>query len=211
MLLGLMGVLFVAAVIWLTRPLWRSGVSAGQRRRAANVAAYRQRLAELDADAAAGLVDVETATGLRAELDERLLLDADGPEAPTTAASRSWPLTGVLALLVLGVAVAGYLQSGSWKVDQQIAKAPAGGTQMSPGDVDAMVAKLAQRLAENPDDAQGWALLGRSYFVMQRYDVAAKAYARANELTGRQEPDLLVGEGEALGLATDRDLRGKPR
>ena len=41
--------------------------------------------------------------------------------------------------------------------------------------------------------------------------MAAKAYARANELTGRQEPDLLVGEGEALGLATDRDLRGKPR
>ncbi|TDU31986.1 cytochrome c-type biogenesis protein CcmH [Panacagrimonas perspica] len=214
MLLGLMGLLFVAAIAWMTRPLWRGGVNAGQRRRAANVVVYRQRLAEVEADAAAGLVDAETATGLRDELDARLLLDTDGAEAPApTTSTRSLALTALVAVFVLGVAVAGYFQDGSWKVDQQIASAPAAGEEpQSPGSVDEMVAKLAARLEKEPGDPQGWALLGRSYFVMQRYDGAAAAYARANELTEHREPDLLVNEGESLGLSSpDRDLRGRPQ
>jgi len=212
MLLGLMGLLFVAAIAWMTRPLWRGGVSAGQRRRAANVVVYRQRLAEVEADAAAGLVDADTAAGLRAELDARLLLDTDGTEAPApTTTARSLAVTALLAVLVLGVAVLGYFQDGSWKVDQQIASAPAAGEPQPPGSVDEMVTKLAQRLEKEPGDPQGWALLGRSYFVMQRYDSAAAAYARANELTEHREPDLLVNEGESLALSLDRDLRGRPQ
>jgi cytochrome c-type biogenesis protein CcmH len=211
MLLVLMGLLFVFAVAWMTRPLWRGGVNAGQRRRAANVVVYRQRLAEVEADAAAGLVDADTAAGLRAELDARLLLDTAGTEAPAATTTRGFALTASLAVIVLGIAVFGYFQDGSWKIDQQIASAPAAGEPQPPGSVDEMVAKLAARLEKDPTDPQGWSLLGRSYFVMQRYDGAAAAYARANELTEHREPDLLVNEGESLGLSLDRDLRGRPQ
>lgn len=214
MLLALMGLLFVAAIVGMTRPLWRADVSAGQRRRAANVVAYRQRLAEVEADTAAGLMDGDTAAGLRAELDARLLLDTDVAETPVaTATKRNLALTVVLGVLVLGVAVAGYFFDGSWKIDQQIASAPIAddGGPVPPGSVDEMVSRLAERLEKDPGDPQGWALLGRSYFVMQRYDAAAAAYARANELTGHREPDLLVNEGESLGLSLDRDLRGRPQ
>lgn len=214
MLLALMGLLFVAAIVGMTRPLWRADVSAGQRRRAANVVAYRQRLAEVEADTAAGLIDADTAAGLRAELDARLLLDTDVAETPVaTATKRNLALTAVLGVLVLGVAVAGYFFDGSWKIDQQIASAPAAGDggPVPPGSVDEMDSRLAERLEKDPGDPQGWALLGRSYFVMQRYDAAAAAYARANELTEHREPDLLVNEGESLGLSLDRDLRGRPQ
>lgn len=45
--------------------------------------------------------------------------------------------------------------------------------------VEGMVASLAQRLEENPDDLAGWVRLGRSYAVMGRFDAAAEAYGRA--------------------------------
>lgn len=214
MVLAWMVLLTVAAGAWLTRPLWRGRVDAGQRRRAANVAAYRQRLAELRADAEAGLLDADTASALRAELDVRLLRDAEREERVEPPTRRRGVLAAVLVVGVLGLAVGGYLESGTWAVQQRIAQGPdaaslAGGAGQA--DVEAMVQRLAERLEQSPGDAQGWALLGRSYFVMQRYAEAAQAYARANALTGEREPELLVGEGEALALAHDRDLRGRPR
>ena len=45
-----------------------------------------------------------------------------------------------------------------------------------------MVARLAERLAENPGDLQGWMRLGRSYSVLLRHTEARDAYARAAEL-----------------------------
>lgn len=213
MLLALMALLVLAAGLWMTRPLWRGAIDAGQRRRAANVAAYRQRVAELEADAAARLVDAETAASLRAELDARLLRDAGEGEAVLPTAQRHIVLSVALGVLVLGFALYGYVQDGSWKAQQQIANAPQGAVDQpsQPVDVEQMVATLAQRLEENPNDVDGWALLGRSYFVMQRYAEAAAALAKANAITGQQEPDLLANEGEALGLARDRDLLGRPQ
>lgn len=214
MVLAAMVLLTVVASAWLTRPLWRRQVNAGQRRRAANVAAYRQRLAEIQADADAGLLDADTATSLRGELDARLLRDAQGDEAVAgaSASRRSVVLSGAVVLVVLAVAVGGYLEVGSWKVQQQIAAGPAGGGEGGEqASVEEMVARLAQRLEQNPDDPRGWAMLGRSYFVLQRYAEASQAYGRANALTEQREPELLVGEGEALALANDRDLRGRPR
>lgn len=213
MLVTLMALLFVAASAWMTRPLWRRGVDAGQRRRAANVVAYRQRLAEIQADQAAGIVDTQTAASLRAELDMRLLRDAQAtPEVDDASRTRrSLLLTLVLPVLVLAVAAWGYFQEGSWKL-QQMAAAPQDA--LSAPDaaaVEQMVASLARKLEQEPDDPRGWALLGRSYFVMQRYAESARAYARANEITGNTEPELLVGEGEALGMAQERDLRGRPQ
>lgn len=210
MILALMLSLAGATALWMTRPLWRSTVEGGQRRRAANVAAYRQRLKELEADSAAGLVDPETLRGLRAELDARLLLDAGAGESSAPATRRSWLLSAVLGLVVLALALGGYVRDGSWKLQQQIAANPAGSPQ-PPGSVEDMVAALAARLEKEPGDAQGWAMLGRSHFALERYVDAANAYAKANALTGGQEPLLLVNEGEALALAQNRDLAGKPQ
>ena len=217
MTLVLMALLALAAGIWLTRPLWRGQVQAGQRRRAANVAAYRQRLAEIEADLGAGLLDAETATGLRAELDTRLVDDAGTrDEGPTGSQSRRPVLVALLGVFVLILAAAGYVRDGSWKVQQQIASgagaSPAASTAAADaGSVEEMVGKLRTRLEQEPADVNGWALLGRSEFMLQRYVESARAYGKANELTASQEPDLLVNEGEALALSRDRDLIGKPQ
>jgi cytochrome c-type biogenesis protein CcmH len=48
--------------------------------------------------------------------------------------------------------------------------------------IDAMVARLAARLRQQPDDAAGWAQLGRSYMVLEEAAKARDAYARALKL-----------------------------
>jgi cytochrome c-type biogenesis protein CcmH len=72
-----------------------------------------------------------------------------------------------------------------------------------------MVERLAARMKENPEDAEGWTMLGRSYAVIDRYAEAAVAYANAVK---RSEPDaqLLADYADALAMAQGRNLRGEP-
>jgi cytochrome c-type biogenesis protein CcmH len=70
----------------------------------------------------------------------------------------------------------------------------------------AMVARLARKLEQTPDDPNGWLMLGRSYTVLQEYPLAARAFRRANSLTGGKNADALVGEGEALALNDETEL-----
>lgn len=48
--------------------------------------------------------------------------------------------------------------------------------------IGSMIDRLKDRLAENPDDAQGWMRLGRSLSVLKDFAGAAEAYAKAVEL-----------------------------
>ncbi len=65
-------------------------------------------------------------------------------------------------------------------------------------DIDAMVASLAARLEENPDDVNGWKMLGRSYKTMQNFDAAVAAFERAMEIEGGQNAQTLVELALAL-------------
>lgn len=76
------------------------------------------------------------------------------------------------------------------------------------GDAEQLVVNLAARLEQNPDDAQGWRMLGWSYFNTKRYDKAAKAYARAVALKN-DDPDLQSAYGETLVRAADGFVTGK--
>jgi cytochrome c-type biogenesis protein CcmH len=48
-------------------------------------------------------------------------------------------------------------------------------------DMQAAIAKLADKLRQHPQDAEGWALLGRTYKAMQRYAQARDAFRHAIE------------------------------
>ncbi|AKM11382.1 hypothetical protein AB433_00130 [Croceicoccus naphthovorans] len=71
-----------------------------------------------------------------------------------------------------------------------------------------VIAQLEAKLADNPDDAQGWQMLGWSYFQTGRFAEAATAFKRATTL----EPDNAEYHsmlGEALVLAS-KDGEGLP-
>lgn len=72
--------------------------------------------------------------------------------------------------------------------------------------VDDVIAKLEAKLAEKPDDAEGWRMLGWSYFQTERYAEAATALKKATKL----DPDHAETWsflGEALVLASKEEGR----
>jgi cytochrome c-type biogenesis protein CcmH len=70
------------------------------------------------------------------------------------------------------------------------------------GGVDEMIARLTERLNRNPKDAEGWRMLGWSYFNTERFAQSAAAYAKAIDLDP-ENAELRSSRGEALVRAAD--------
>jgi cytochrome c-type biogenesis protein CcmH len=68
--------------------------------------------------------------------------------------------------------------------------------------VDAMIARVEQRLRSAPEDGNGWDVIGPVYLRMERYGQAAEAFANANRLLG-ETPKRLAGFVQAEILANN--------
>ena len=106
-------------------------------------------------------------------------------------------LTGIAVFAVASLSAGVYWGTGDPGVPSG-ARDP--GAQQVP-DVAEMVTSLAERLERQPDDLEGWKMLGRSYTTMGDSTAAIEAWERAVELSSGQDVGALVGLGEAL-LAT---------
>jgi cytochrome c-type biogenesis protein CcmH len=125
----------------------------------------------------------------------------------------------VLAAGVVVVAVAGYLWKGSpqfWQIGPGASPvagtAPATGTPTHSTEAEqiaAMVERLAQRMKEQPQDAEGWAMLARSYTVLERHADALPAYEKAVALRG-DDAQLLADYADSLAVKNGRNLAGEP-
>jgi cytochrome c-type biogenesis protein CcmH len=78
----------------------------------------------------------------------------------------------------------------------------------SPEAVPLLLQRLERHLEQEPGDAAGWRLLAQTLVQLRRFDDGARAYARLNALDASAES--LVGEAEALALATGGSLQGRP-
>lgn len=207
-LVAMLAIAGVAAPWWLPAFAQRRSL----RRRAANVAAYRTRLAELDADIAAGVLAADAAEGVREELGARLLQDVEALDEsaaePPAAPSRAPLAVAAVALVAFGAIW--YAVAGTWRTQDLIELArtdPQGARETA---LSRSIAELRERVEDSPTDAESWVWLARSYRSRNSHAEAAAAFAKANELRGHQDPDLLVEEGEALAQAQDRSMAGAP-
>ena len=76
-------------------------------------------------------------------------------------------------------------------------------------DVEAMVASLAARLEDSPDDIDGWLMLGRSHATLGDFDAAVQAYERANELQRSGNAQTLVDLGAAILARDNSRIEGR--
>ncbi len=113
------------------------------------------------------------------------------------------PRVSRIALIAAAMLAATSVGMRVWR--DQIPAAPAAQTAPPAPDVGAMISSLEARLKAKPDDADGWRMLGWSFFQTQRFGEAATAYARATKLApGRS--DLWSSLGEALVMAGSGDV-----
>jgi cytochrome c-type biogenesis protein CcmH len=110
---------------------------------------------------------------------------------------------GVIALLVPLLAVAMYAGLSNWDWEAT-AEDSARNAQLSD-----LLEQLEARLQSNPNDVNGWLLLGRSSISMQRFKRGIEAYQRAYELSRGENVDAILGLGEALAMADESAMNGR--
>lgn len=194
----------LVVVLW---PLLRGKAAPAADRADYDLTVYKDQLGEIDRDLERGLMDESQAEAARVEIQRRMLAVAPEEGAPVSAGGRNIVLVVAVAVVVAVGSIGVYLTLGKPGLpDLPLASRNLEGEQQAQRDAEmkGLVDQLAARLEKNPNDLQGWVLLGRSYDRMERYAQAADAFAKAAELAGRP-PELLGALAEALVMdAGDR-------
>lgn len=203
--------LVVVVAAFILPPLWLGLRVPKTRadRKTANLAIFRDQLAELEREKAEGSLAEADFEQARRELQRRLLEEVE-PAADETgpashAPTRKTAIAILLLLPILGALGYGLLGNPRALDPQQTVAQP----QMTPEQIDAMVAKLAERMKANPDDPKGWLMLARSYKQLGRYAEAVEAFSHAETVIDG-EPDLLAAYAETIAMAEGKGLAGKP-
>jgi len=181
-----------------------------------DLAVYRDQLSEIDRDIDRGVLNAEQATAARIEVQRRIL-SADqrikhqaeaanattNPSAPNT---RNAIAIGAIAMFLLG-GIGLYLKVGNPGMpDRPIASRTDEINAIRQAEtinddrenvLKRAVSDLSQKLIENPDNLQGWELLGASLMALGRPVEAQTAFLEAVKLSNR-DGDYLAMYAESL-------------
>lgn len=190
--------MLAAALALLLVPLLRNGSTRNPALEA------KRKLKLLDQARDEGLLGDAEYDEKRAALGRLVLESIDRP----TPRSRTAFGTALgLALLLPATAIVMYRLVGEpTALDPSALLAPEDHGQ----NMDAAIGKLADKLKQNPDDAEGWALLGRAYEATGHFAEARDALKRARAIAPN-DADINVAYAEALALTDDsRRIQGEP-
>lgn len=220
----IMTALAAAAAYIVVTPFLRRSDTAGD---AGRIDVYRDQLEEVERERAEGQIGEAEADMARVEIERRILAasktDSTAPQG-ISAVWRHRSLAMTSAVVVLG-SVGLYAANGSPDlpgvpfVQPAVATSatqPARSMQVAAGqadqphDVATMIDGLAAKLKKNPNNMEGWRMLGWSYYNTNKFKEAAEAYAKAIELKG-DDAQLKSAYGEALVRASDGTVTDKAR
>ena len=213
----LAAVLIALGVVLLAPSLLRGARDDGSRtdRREQNIAIARDRLRELDAEHARGEMGEAEWQQARQELELALASDlSDEAVGGTRTGGGRWALLGLVLfvpLLTLGI----YTQVGSPQHIRIAGPGAGGGNPHAGADnaeklsIEEMVQKLSDRLEAEPNNPDGWYMLGRSYMSMGRYADAVKALQKLRAQIG-DHPTALVMLADATAMSQGGRVAGEP-
>lgn len=218
------GIFIVVALLFVIPVLLRSKRNESQEqieRQAANITIYRDQLAELERDLRDDTLSREQYDSSKQELQKRMLQDlSENGESVThlVPTSRHGVVAGIIVTLVIPLAAIylylvigdtrGLLPQSQLANATQFSQNGAGGEE-GHIDISSMVESLAARLRENPEDIEGWVMLGRSYAIMERFDDASATYAKLVQMVP-DNPQFLSDYADMLAMTNNGSLLGKP-
>ena len=219
----------IAALLFVLPPLWQrpdKEKGAPIERSAINTKIYQDQIAELENDLRNDMVQPEQYAQARRELERRLLDDVTVmPETVAAGAPATQPAFGRnrVAAIVVGImvplfTVLVYLKIGNPQVMSPQAEMASVGAEAgaaggqggqrhsdAPAQIQKMVDALVERLRANPQDAEGWAVLGRSFYALGRHAEAADAFSKATAMLPN-DAQLLADYADAMAMANGERL-----
>lgn len=193
------GLLLLTALAFLLIPVLRGRkAQAEEDRTALNVTLYQERLQELQAQHAAGALNDQQLASGRDEAARELLADTEGALAKPTQRTLGGKIPLIAALLMPLLGYGLYLH---WGAIDDVERAQTFAAQ--PKTIEEMTARLEAAVKSNPESAESWYFLGRTYMAQERAADAALAFERAVGVAGR-EPELLGQWAQALYFASDK-------
>jgi len=192
---ALMTVAAIFAVLW---PLGRKGRAQDQ---GSEVAVYKDQLAEVERDLAAGLIPAPDAEAARVEISRRLLAAAASEPAVAPTSNLKWRRAAAVAALagLPLVAIAVYMPLGSPRLQDF----PLAQRERAPGkaqSLENLVEQVQQHLEKNPTDGRGWNVLAPVLQRLGRFDDAVRAYRSSLTYNG-ESAERRADLGEALSAA----------
>ncbi len=216
-LFWILTLVMIAAALLLVAPtlLRRGRITASDQNRQ-NVAIARERMEELESEHAKGVLSQEEFDQAEEEVEQLLLLDLETPESASAAETSDFR-HGPVTLVLLGIALplvtlVLYLLLGSPQMldsSASPATASSAGHDSMPQTVEEMISRLKERLAQNPEEPNGWYLLGRSYMATSQYPLAVEAFEKLHRLVG-DEPEVLLALADAVAMTQGGGLKGRP-
>ena len=178
-----------------------------------NARIARERLAELKKDLAENNINQQEYDQVKDELEQTLAMDLSrqGEEHTLVVENSDKSLAITLLVLIPLLSIFTYSQLGRFdSLDGSAAQEMAGSGhedgEMSMS-MEQAVAQLAERLQQQPDNAEGWFMLARSLMSMQRYGEAVKAFAKTVALMPGNA-DLLLAYADAVAMSEGGRLSG---
>lgn len=204
------GLIAVVSALILV-PLMRA--KGAQPRAEFDLGVYRDQLKEIERDLERGTVTPAEAETARTEIHRRMLAAAESGAERTATDGKGSRRAALAAVALIPLAAAAFYMTigapgmpdvpyASRTQEIAAAKAREGNNALRSAvpNVDAMLANLAERLKREPDDLEGWLMLGRSYMAIERFADAADAFSNASKLSG-ERADILTAYAEALIFA----------
>ncbi len=208
--------LIVAALLFLLPPLVKTRASEGDAlaRDELNLTIFKDQMTELEADLSAGVLTSEQYDVARQDLERDFLHDSGGENIETTGQAdriigRAAAAVILVLVPVLAVSIYGLLGAGAAGLDPDSAR-PDVQAEGHQGTLEEQIVMLQEHLQNNPEDAEGWLMLARSYYFMKDFAAASEAYARASALIQNPDPNLFADWADAAAMAQDRKMAGRP-
>lgn len=212
------GVMLVIALLLLARPMLSGKDSIQIDRSEQNLLIAEERMQVAETDFADGELTEDEYRQLKIEIEKTLAdeLSQAGESKRRTGNSAAIGTAAIGVMLpIFGLAMYALVghpdfidETPSLRQPAVAQHSPSGG-QQAPS-IDQMVDSLAQKLQENPDNIEGWFLLGKSLMSMGRYEEAEKAFTVVNEKLPEPQSGVLLALANAVAMNQKGRISGRP-
>ncbi|MEW5755257.1 MAG: c-type cytochrome biogenesis protein CcmI [Pseudomonadota bacterium] len=216
MMFWVIAILLIAgALLFILPPLFKREQPASDlSREALNIAIHRDQLRELDNDLKAGTISQEQYEQAKLDIEKGVIDSISGDDkahtragAELTAKASAWVV--LIALPLVSIFFYQQFGAGAPGINPEVPP-PQASQQEQMHNIEQMVSSLETKLAENPNDAQGWAMLGRSYYFLRQNEKAVSAYKKAIELGLDYDANIFADLADTLAVVNNMTLAGEP-